>query len=145
MRLFSRWHRPVADLVEAAEEGAILRTDTYDREPLGEHWGEGRVTLLGDAAHPMTPNLGQGACQAIEDAVVLARCLGERGASAESLRSYERLRSERVAMVVRRSRRVGMVGQVKNPAICWLRDRALAMIPPKAQLRQLEEVVGYEA
>jgi 2-polyprenyl-6-methoxyphenol hydroxylase-like FAD-dependent oxidoreductase len=141
---FSGWHRPVADLVQAAEEGTILRTDIYDREPLGERWGEGRATLLGDAAHPMTPNLGQGACQAIEDAVVLARCLGERGATAESLRSYERLRSDRVAMVVRRSRRVGSIGQVKNPAICWLRDRALAMIPPKAQLRQLEEVVGYE-
>ena len=66
------------DLVEAAEEGTILRTDIYDREPLGERWGIGRVTLLGDAAHPMTPNLGQGACQAIEDAVVLALCLGER-------------------------------------------------------------------
>jgi 2-polyprenyl-6-methoxyphenol hydroxylase-like FAD-dependent oxidoreductase len=145
LRLFSGWHWPVADLVQAAEEDTILRTDIYDREPLGERWGEGKVTLLGDAAHPMTPNLGQGACQAIEDAVVLARCLGERGATAESLRSYERLRSDRVAMVVRRSRRVGMVGQVKNPAICWLRDRALAMIPSKAQLRQLEEVVGYEA
>jgi 2-polyprenyl-6-methoxyphenol hydroxylase-like FAD-dependent oxidoreductase len=145
MRLFSGWHRPVADLVQAAEEGAILRTDIYDREPLGERWGEGKVTLLGDAAHPMTPNLGQGACQAIEDAVVLARCLGERGATVEALRSYERLRSDRVAMVVRRSRRVGMVGQVKSQAICWLRDRVLAMIPPKAHLRQLEEVVGYEA
>ncbi len=145
LHLFSRWHRPVADLVEAAEEGAILRTDIYDREPLGERWGEGKVTLLGDAAHPMTPNLGQGACQAIEDAVVLARCLGEGGATAESLRSYERLRSARVAMLVRRSRRIGLVGQVKNPAICWLREQALAMIPPKAQLRQLEEVVGYEA
>ena len=133
------------DLVEAAEEGTILRTDIYDGEPLGERWGIGRVTLLGDAAHPMPPNLGQGACQAIEDAVVLARCLVERGATAESLRSYERLRSDRVAMVVRRSRRDGSIGQVKNPAICWLRDRALAMIPLKAQLGQLEEVVGYEA
>jgi 2-polyprenyl-6-methoxyphenol hydroxylase-like FAD-dependent oxidoreductase len=145
LRLFSGWHRPVADLVEAAEEGTILRTDIYDREPLGERWGEGRVTLLGDAAHPMTPNLGQGACQAIEDAVVLARCLDEGGATAEALRGYERLRSERVATVVRRSRRVGMVGQAKNPAVCWLRDRAMAMIPQKAQLGQLEEVVGYEA
>lgn len=145
LRLFSGWHRPVADLVAVAEEGTILRTDIYDREPLGGRWGEGRVTLLGDAAHPMTPNLGQGACQAIEDAVVLARCLGDGGATTESLRSYERLRSDRVAMVVRRSRRVGMVAQVENPAICWLRDRALAMIPPKAQLRQLEEVVGYGA
>jgi 2-polyprenyl-6-methoxyphenol hydroxylase-like FAD-dependent oxidoreductase len=144
LRLFGSWHRPIGELIEATDENAILRTDIYDREPLGERWGEGRVTLLGDAAHPMTPNLGQGACQAIEDAVVLARCLGERGATAEVLRSYERLRSDRVAMVVRRSRRVGMVGQVKNPAICWLRDRAVAMIPPKAQLGQLEEVVGYE-
>jgi 2-polyprenyl-6-methoxyphenol hydroxylase-like FAD-dependent oxidoreductase len=145
MHLFSGWHRPVAELVEATQEGSILRTDIYDREPLGERWGEGRVTLLGDAAHPMTPNLGQGACQAVEDAVVLARCLGKRDATAESLRSYERLRSERVTMVVRRSRRVGIVAQVQNPAICWLRDRALTMIPPKAQLRQLEEVIGYEA
>jgi len=110
LRLFEGWHRPIGGLVEAAEENAILRTDIYDREPLDERWGEGRVTLLGDAAHPMTPNLGQGACQAIEDAVVLARCLGERGATAEALRRYERLRSDRVAMVVRRSRRVGMVG-----------------------------------
>ena len=57
--LFSGWHRPVVDLVEAAEEGTILRTDIYAREPLGERWGIGRVTLLGDAAHPMTPNLSR--------------------------------------------------------------------------------------
>jgi 2-polyprenyl-6-methoxyphenol hydroxylase-like FAD-dependent oxidoreductase len=93
----------------------------------------------------MTPNLGQGACQAVEDAVVLARCLREGDPTADSLRRYERLRSDRVAMVVRRSRRVGMVGQVENPLLCRLRDRALSMISPKAQLKQLEEVVGYEA
>jgi 2-polyprenyl-6-methoxyphenol hydroxylase-like FAD-dependent oxidoreductase len=139
------WHQPIGELIEATHEDAILRTDIYDREPLGEHWGEGRVTLLGDAAHPMTPNLGQGACQAIEDAVVLARCLHEGGASADALRRYERLRSDRVAMVVRRSRRVGAVGQLENPLLCRLRDRALAMIPPRAHLRQLEAVAGYEA
>jgi hypothetical protein len=48
-------------------------------------------------------------------------------------------------MVVRRSRRVGVVGQVENPLLCRLRDRTLAMIPPKVQLRQLEEVMGHEA
>jgi 2-polyprenyl-6-methoxyphenol hydroxylase-like FAD-dependent oxidoreductase len=145
LRLFKGWHRPIRQLIEETDEDAILRTDIYDREPLGERWGEGRVTLLGDAAHPMTPNLGQGACQAIEDAVVLARCLREGGATADALRRYERLRSDRVAMVVRRSRRVGMVSQVENPLLCRLRDRALSMIPQKAQLKQLEEVVGYEA
>ena len=100
----------VGELIEATVEDAILRTDIYDREPLDEHWGEGRVTLLGDAAHPMTPNLGQGEGQAMEDAVVLARCLREGGATADSLRRYGRLRCDRAAMVVRRSRRVGMVG-----------------------------------
>jgi len=145
LRSFGSWHRPIGELIEASDEDAILRTDIYDREPLGERWGEGRVTLLGDAAHPMTPNLGQGACQAIEDAVVLARCLRERGATADALRLYERLRSDRVAMLVRRSRRVGSVGQLENSLLCRLRDRALSMIPPKAQLGQLEEVVGHEA
>jgi 2-polyprenyl-6-methoxyphenol hydroxylase-like FAD-dependent oxidoreductase len=101
--------------------------------------------MVGDAAHPMTPNLGQGACQAVEDAVVMARCLDEGGATAAALRSYERLRSDRAAMVVWRSRSFGRVGQVENPLLCWLRDRALAMIPTNAQLRQLEEIVGQEA
>jgi 2-polyprenyl-6-methoxyphenol hydroxylase-like FAD-dependent oxidoreductase len=102
------------------------------------------VTLLGDAAHPMTPDLGQGAAQALEDTVVLARCLQEAGATADALWRYERLRSTRTAMVVRRSRRLGRVGQLENPLLCVLRNRALAMTPPKAQLRQLEEVMGYE-
>ena len=144
LRRFGDWHSPITGLIGTAREDAILRTDIYDREPLGERWGRGRVTLLGDAAHPMTPDLGQGAAQAMEDAVALARCLQESGATAEALRRYERLRSARAAMVVRRSRRVGRVGQLESPLLCLLRDRALAMTPPKAQLRQLEEVMGYE-
>ena len=145
LEYFGGWHHPVYELIEATAEDAIRRDDLYDREPLAGCWGEGRITLLGDAAHPMTPNLGQGACQAIEDAVVLARCLDEGGATAEALRLYEGLRSERAAMVVLRSRRIGMVGQVENPVLCWMRDRALAMISPKAHLRQLEEILRYEA
>ena len=141
---FGTWHSPIGDLIRAADEDAILRTDIYDREPLGGPWGRGRVTLLGDAAHPMTPDLGQGAAQALEDTVVLARCLQEAGATADALWRYERLRSTRTAMVVRRSRRLGRVGQLENPLLCVLRNRALAMTPPKAQLRQLEEVMGYE-
>jgi 2-polyprenyl-6-methoxyphenol hydroxylase-like FAD-dependent oxidoreductase len=144
LRRFGAWHSPIGDLIEAAHEDAILRTDIYDREPLGERWGRGRVTLLGDAAHPMTPDHGQGAAQAMEDAVMLARCLQESGPTADALRGYERLRSARVAKVVRRSRRLGRIGQLENPLLCRLRDRVLAMIPPKVQLRHLEEVMGYE-
>ena len=72
--LFRGWHEPIEALIAATNEGAILRNDIDDMDPL-PRWLQGRVALLGDAAHPMTPNLGQGACQAIEDSVVLAACL----------------------------------------------------------------------
>src|SRR5215203_50840 len=78
--LLAGWYQPARAAVEATADSKILRNDIYDREPLRD-WGVGRVTLLGDAAHPITPNLGQGACQALEDALVLARCLDGGGGS----------------------------------------------------------------
>jgi 2-polyprenyl-6-methoxyphenol hydroxylase-like FAD-dependent oxidoreductase len=146
MELFGGWHRPVPELIAETGERAIRRDDLYDREPLAASWGTGRVTLLGDAAHPMTPNLGQGACQAIEDAVKLARCLEELGEVdvPSALRRYEELRRERVAWIVRRSRTLGRVGQLENPILCQLRDAALKATPVQVQLRQFERVMLYE-
>ena len=145
MRLFGGWHHPVPALISETGEQAIRRDDIYDREPLPGSWGRGRVTLLGDAAHPSTPNLGQGACQAIEDAVALARCLEEAGETASSydaaLRRYEDLRRERTAWIVRRSRAVGRVGQIENPLLCGLRDAALRATPTRLQLREFESVM----
>ena len=147
LELFRGWHQPVEALVDATEEEEIRRDDLYDREPL-KHWGEGRVTLLGDAAHPTTPNIGQGACLAVEDAVVLARCLGDHDGTqsiAQALRRYEGLRRERAADVVRISRRLGLIGQLENPALRRLRDLALKATPSGMYLRGVEGVVGYEA
>ena len=98
----------------------------------------------------MTPNLGQGACQAIEDAVVLARCLQEPDAAGRegipgTLRRYEGLRTARTAKIVRQSRRIGQVGQLENAILCRLRDRGLAMILSRARSRQLVEVVEHDA
>jgi len=144
LRRFGRWHEPLPTVIRATEESAILRHDVYDREPI-KRWGEGRVTLLGDAAHPMTPNLGQGACQAIEDAIVLARCLREEeGDTASALRLYEARRADRTGFVVRRSRLVGKIGQLENPFLCRLRDALTKAAPLRAQLRQLDAIVGYE-
>ena len=72
MDRFGSWHEPIAAIIDATPPDRILRTDICDRPPI-ERWHQGRVALLGDAAHPMTPNLGQGAGQAIEDAVVTRR------------------------------------------------------------------------
>jgi 2-polyprenyl-6-methoxyphenol hydroxylase-like FAD-dependent oxidoreductase len=80
-------------IIEGTPEDAIVQNDIVDRPPL-RRWGRGRVTLLGDAAHATTPNLGQGACMALEDAVVLASLPQHDSASVESaLREYERCAS----------------------------------------------------
>jgi 2-polyprenyl-6-methoxyphenol hydroxylase-like FAD-dependent oxidoreductase len=145
---FGRWHKPVPVAIRVTEESRILRNDVYDREPI-KRWGEGRVTLLGDAAHPMTPDLGQGACQAIKDAVVLAGCLKEEGETQVALRFYEAQRVDRTAYAARQSRRLARSGQLENPLLCWLRGGVLKALPQhmfrSRQLEGLEPVVGFEA
>jgi 2-polyprenyl-6-methoxyphenol hydroxylase-like FAD-dependent oxidoreductase len=121
LRLFQGWRTPIAALIEATDEATILRNDILDRQPV-HHWGSGRVTLLGDAAHPPTPNLGQGACQALEDALVLARCLGGKREPAASLRAYEAHRMKRSATIIEESYLFGKIGQWEHPLLCALRD-----------------------
>jgi len=94
LKLFRGWHEPVEALIEAATEGSILRNDIYDLSPL-RRWVDNRVALLGDAAHAMTPNLGQGACQAIEDGAVLAACLSKSSRIDSALLEYQRRRVPR--------------------------------------------------
>jgi 2-polyprenyl-6-methoxyphenol hydroxylase-like FAD-dependent oxidoreductase len=138
LRLFHGWHPPIRDVLLATPRDSILRTDIHDRPPAAR-WGEGRVTLLGDAAHPMTPNLGQGACQAIEDAIVLARALSAVGASGDpvtALRRYEAARAPRANAVVAGARRLGAIGQAEGALTCRLRDALLALTPDAVGRRQ---------
>lgn len=120
--LFRAWHAPIDDVVRATEPAAILHDDVRELvDP--PSWVQGRVALLGDAAHAMTPNLGQGGCMAIEDALVLTRCLRGTTDVAQALDQYWRERHQRAADVVRDSRRFGFFGQLENPLLCALRDR----------------------
>lgn len=144
LECFGGWHEPIPTVIGVTEESAILRNDVYDREPL-KRWGRGRVTLLGDAAHPMTPNLGQGACQAIEDAVTLAEHVSGEADVAAALRRYEGRRAGRAAKVARRSRLLSRAVQLENPFLCALRNAAAGAMPLRLQLRQLDQVLGYGA
>src|SRR5262245_13083304 len=119
------WPAPFRLAVEATEPGALLWNDIVDRPP-ARTWGRGRVTLVGDAIHPTTPNLGQGACMALEDAVVLAASLCGEPDVERALRAYENARRARTAFVQDRSWRLGRVFQWENPLLCWIRDRASA-------------------
>ena len=143
LRFFRGWHEPIEEVIRTTREEAILHGDVYDRAPLSR-WGDGRVTLLGDAAHPMTPNLGQGACQAIEDAATLARCFHETHELEKALGLYEARRTRRTAYIARLSRLMGRVGQAENPVLCRVRDAAVRATPDTLKLRQLEAVLGYD-
>lgn len=143
LRIFGDWHAPIRALIEATPEIAILRNDIHDRPPL-KQWGKGRMTLLGDAAHPMTPNLGQGACQALEDAVVLAKQLQAIADIPTALRAYEAARIPRTTLIVQQSQRVGMVGQWANPVAVAGRNFLVKHLLAHWQYQQFAPLVGYE-
>ena len=102
------------------------------------------MTLLGDAAHAMTPNLGQGGCQAIEDAVVLDLCLSATDDCAAAFKDYETRRLARTARVVREARRFGRIGQLENGAARALRNLAVRMTPLSATLRTLRWLYDFD-
>jgi 2-polyprenyl-6-methoxyphenol hydroxylase-like FAD-dependent oxidoreductase len=143
LSLFEGWHEPIEALIRAADDSTILRNDIYDSDPLSE-WGRGRVTLLGDAAHPMTPNLGQGACQAIEDALELAACLAGKTNVEAGLEKYEKRRIARTGPIVLASRRLGLIAQIEEPLLCRVRDAVLEFTPSSVTYLGLARVIGYE-
>jgi 2-polyprenyl-6-methoxyphenol hydroxylase-like FAD-dependent oxidoreductase len=138
------WAAPVPEIVAGTAEIAILQNDIVDRPPL-RWWGRGAVTLLGDAAHPTTPNLGQGACQALEDAVVLAHCLRETRPIDASLRKYEDMRLPRTTEIVRNSWQAGKVIQIESPALMWLRDWFIGTTASaRLEMRTFRSLLTYQ-
>ena len=125
---FAGWAFDVPDIIAHTPEDCILQNDIYDREP-ANRWHRGRAVLLGDAAHPTTPNLGQGACMAIEDAIVLARAIVEAENPGKAFTRFHRRRARRTAQIVRMSRWWGRVGLWKHPALTALRDGAIRWGP----------------
>jgi 2-polyprenyl-6-methoxyphenol hydroxylase-like FAD-dependent oxidoreductase len=124
---FRGWPAPVETIVDASENAAIGRADMYDRPP-SKQWGVGRVSLIGDAAHAMTNALGQGANQAIEDALVLGRCLGAKQEDpVAALRDYEQERIPRTTTFASLSWTMARASRLHNALACRLRDTALTV------------------
>ena len=135
-RHFAHWAEPVPRLLASTRPEQVIRTDIHDRPPVPS-WSRGPVTLLGDAAHPTTPNLGQGGSMAIEDAVVLAHALERAPSLAEALAEYERRRVARTARIVQASFRFGKLAQMKNPFAIFLRNLVLRMTPEGVVQKEL--------
>jgi FAD-dependent urate hydroxylase len=143
LKPFQGWYPASPALIQATREDAILRNGIYDRPPLMA-WSRGRVTLLGDAAHPMTPNQGQGACQAVEDAVVLTASLRASGSIQQALQTYQTTRLPRATLIVTRSHQLGALVQRPGRLACWARNTLMRLLPAPLRLKQLEPVITYE-
>jgi salicylate hydroxylase len=102
LEIFAEWAEPVEAIIAATPEEDIVERPICDRPPL-EHWSKGRVTLLGDAAHPVVPSLGQGANMAFEDAYELAECLSVAPNIEAALNAYENSRVPRTGVIYARS------------------------------------------
>jgi 2-polyprenyl-6-methoxyphenol hydroxylase-like FAD-dependent oxidoreductase len=142
LRRYGAWFDPIPALIESTDPDAIEPTFTYDRPPR-RTWGRGRLTLLGDAAHPMKPNIGQGAAQALEDAVVLASSVAGSSDPEEALRDYERRRVRRANAVVRASRRAGRAAEVRSPLGARVRDAVMKGLPDRLAIAQQRRIAEF--
>jgi 2-polyprenyl-6-methoxyphenol hydroxylase-like FAD-dependent oxidoreductase len=142
-QMFAEWHEPIQDLIRATPENEILKNGAYDLAPL-PHWGHGLVTMLGDAAHPCTPNLGQGGCMALEDALVLAKCSANGPSLPAAFRRYEALRGRRTKHIQQRSLRMGQIGQWENRLVVAARHLVTSLLPAKLFEHNLRRVYIYE-
>lgn len=166
-RRFGRWHDPIPallDRIDRLDPDALLCNDLYDLAAPLPRLHHGRIAWLGDAAHAMAPNLGQGGCQAVEDAVVLAHLLpaGDEGVDGvadgahedgagtgtgmgadsvpAALAAYTAARRSRTDVVRVRARRIGRLGAARNPLLAAARDLAVLATPDRLALRGMDDL-----
>ncbi|MFG2115743.1 FAD-dependent monooxygenase [Streptomyces sp. NPDC048718] len=137
-RRFAGWHEPIPALLAATRPEAVLHHDIMELATPLPSFALGRLALLGDAAHAMPPHLGQGACQALEDAVVLAAELDEATDVDAALARYDAVRRPRTTAVAAAARQAGRMGQqLAHPLAVPLRNTLLRLAPSGAAVRAI--------
>lgn len=143
LRRYGTWHDPLPALLERIDPAAVLQHDLYDLAAPLPRFHRGRLAWLGDAAHAMTPNLGQGGCQAVEDAAVLAHLLEGTDVRA-ALAAYSAARCARTDALRLRSRRAGRVAALTHPLAVAARDLAVRATPARATRRALDDLFTFD-
>ncbi|RRN77983.1 monooxygenase, partial [Pseudoxanthomonas sp. SGD-10] len=130
-------------LIEATDTNAIITAKLFDLKPTSQ-WDLPRVCLLGDAAHATTPNLGQGACQAIEDAYVLGKLM-EKYTVDYAFKTYPEIRIKKAHSIVHTSWQTGKLAHLSNPLQIFLRDAIMKLTPEKLMLKRIEKMYALDA
>ncbi|KIH83103.1 FAD-dependent monooxygenase [Pseudomonas batumici] len=140
---YAGWSAEVLAAIEATPENAILKMHARDRAPV-EQFCDGQVVLLGDAAHPMLPSLGQGAAQAIEDAVVLVDHLGQTPDLRSALAHYQARRHPRVNGIVNAARFMSGIEQAESRFACWLREWYFRLTPQSSLRKKNIDILSFK-
>ncbi|MGC2655884.1 MAG: FAD-dependent oxidoreductase [Mycobacterium sp.] len=122
------WAEPIPSILAATAAADVLRDDLYDRTP-AQHWARGPVVLVGDAAHPMRPHLGQGGCQALEDAAILAAFVDQTFDLTTAFARFAAFRRPRIKSLVRESALIGKVVHLRSAFFSAAATRATVLIP----------------
>ncbi|OBF23857.1 FAD-dependent oxidoreductase [Mycobacterium sp. ACS4331] len=141
---FAGWADPVPAVLAATPPEAVLRNDLYDRDG-ARHWTRDNVALVGDAAHPMRPHLGQGGCQGLEDAAVLAHLVDTAPDLATAFARFEAFRKPRVRRLVRESRLIGRVVNLRPAALSAAATRATVLVPEAVLTWHLAQIAARSA
>ncbi len=143
--LFKDFHPEIVKIILETPKDKIIFSDIIDLQPINQ-WQKGRVCLIGDAAHATTPNMGQGACQAVEDAYVLGKLFRQRKSAEEVFAKYEKLRMKKAHYIVNTSWTIGKVAHFQNNVAVWLRNTLVKIMPKSANEKQLDKVfnIDYE-
>jgi 2-polyprenyl-6-methoxyphenol hydroxylase-like FAD-dependent oxidoreductase len=144
MARFASWADPIPAVLAATDPDDVLRNDLYDRDQ-ARQWSRGPVVVVGDAAHPMRPHLGQGGCQGLEDAAVLARFVDGDGDLAAAFARFAAFRRPRVRALVRESKAVGQLVNVRPAFLSGLAGRATVLVPEALMTRHLAGVAARSA
>ncbi|GBE65069.1 salicylate hydroxylase [Mycobacterium sp. MFM001] len=138
------WPEPIPGMLAATAPADVLRNDLYDRSR-ARRWARGPVVLVGDAAHPMRPHLGQGGCQALEDAAVLAACVRQAADLASAFERFAAFRRRRVASIVREAALIGRVINARPAILSAVASRASVLVPEAVLTRHLASVAARSA
>jgi 2-polyprenyl-6-methoxyphenol hydroxylase-like FAD-dependent oxidoreductase len=141
---YGDWADPIPALLAATDQDDVLRNDLYDRAE-ARQWARGSVVLVGDAAHPMRPHLGQGGCQGLEDAAILAHCVEHADDLPTAFARFAAFRQPRVRPLVRESRLLGEIVNVRPAFFGTALMRASALMPEAMLTRHLASVASRSA
>jgi 2-polyprenyl-6-methoxyphenol hydroxylase-like FAD-dependent oxidoreductase len=141
---FADWPEPIPSMLATTAPGDVLHNDLYDRTP-ARSWAHGPIVVVGDAAHPMRPHLGQGGCQGLEDAAILGACVDQADDLPTAFSRFAAFRRRRVTRIVRESALIGSLINLRPAFLSALASRATVLMPEAILTRHMASVAARSA